>query len=117
MECISHDGKPAIGICQFCGRGVCRACKIETSEIIACSEECARASNFLRKSIERMVQNSLRVTLILVKLLWAAGVVFLLCGSIEAFAGRAMLAAFLFLIGSIFVASGFAFDKSARSGG
>lgn len=117
MECLLHEGSTAVGVCQFCGRGVCRACRLKSSQVVVCSEECERASALTRKGIAGMVQKSLRVTLVTAWFCWIIGGVFLACGVVEAFAGKNMLAAFLAVSGAIFVAVGFAYAKSARSGG
>lgn len=40
MECFSHQGVTAVGICKSCGKGVCHACAISVPRGIACCEEC-----------------------------------------------------------------------------
>lgn len=45
MQCYSHTGAHAIGVCRNCGRGVCRACATETGRDIVCSTDCAQAVN------------------------------------------------------------------------
>ena len=41
MKCFYHPEREAVAICRACGRGVCRACALETETGIACRPDCA----------------------------------------------------------------------------
>lgn len=40
MECYSHRGLAAVGICKHCDKGVCGECARETGGGLACSDAC-----------------------------------------------------------------------------
>ena len=41
MECFSHSGVQAVGICKTCGKAVCRTCAVDVGIALACSDACA----------------------------------------------------------------------------
>jgi hypothetical protein len=69
MECYSHEGEAAVGICRVCGKGVCRKCAQELSfGGIVCSEACATKAtkyeeNFWRS--DRLLSRNTPVFLVL----------------------------------------------------
>ena len=40
MQCFSHRGTDAVGVCHVCGRGVCDACARVSPLHLTCSEAC-----------------------------------------------------------------------------
>lgn len=40
MRCYNHHENEAIGICRFCGRGLCPGCAIEVEKAVACRDRC-----------------------------------------------------------------------------
>lgn len=57
MNCFTHEGTTAIGVCGKCGKGVCRGCAIDIGIRLVCSENCgtlARNNEALQVSAERM---------------------------------------------------------------
>lgn len=40
MHCFKHGSVAAIGICKFCGKGVCSACVADTGHGLACRDSC-----------------------------------------------------------------------------
>jgi hypothetical protein len=77
MNCFTHEGTAAIGVCGQCGRGVCRGCVIDLGFKLACSENCAtlaRNNETLQVSTERMqgiARRKLPVTVIMLGLIGA----------------------------------------------
>lgn len=57
MNCFKHNSVSAIGICKFCGKGVCRACATDTGHGLACRDSCEEQVNVLA----RIVKNNARV--------------------------------------------------------
>ncbi|MFC2004750.1 hypothetical protein ACFLUY_00835 [Chloroflexota bacterium] len=47
MKCFQHPEKEAIGVCQTCGKGVCRDCYLEDGGVLYCSKACAPESSRL----------------------------------------------------------------------
>ncbi len=41
MNCFTHQQSVAIGICRYCGKGICPACCKESTHGVACSTACA----------------------------------------------------------------------------
>jgi len=40
MKCFYHPTSDAIGICKFCGKGVCVECAVEVDRSLACRGRC-----------------------------------------------------------------------------
>ena len=40
MLCYRHAPEPALGVCRYCGRGLCLQCVRDPATGMACSEEC-----------------------------------------------------------------------------
>lgn len=53
MECFTHPGVPAVGICKTCGKAVCKPCSIDTGVAIACCEACAKEAADLHEMNQR----------------------------------------------------------------
>jgi hypothetical protein len=56
MNCFTHEGAAAVGVCGNCGKGVCRNCTVDLGFKLVCSEKCnelARNSHALELSVER----------------------------------------------------------------
>src|SRR5512140_2451532 len=50
MICYNHADRPAIGMCKYCGRGVCRECAALVDDTVACKdlhEEQVRGLNLM----------------------------------------------------------------------
>ena len=41
MKCFYHPEVDAVGVCQNCGRGICRDCAVEVGNALACKATCA----------------------------------------------------------------------------
>ena len=42
MECFTHTGSQAIGVCKTCGKAVCRSCAKDAGVFITCSDTCEK---------------------------------------------------------------------------
>ena len=40
MECFYHEGRPAVGSCRACFKGLCRSCAAELEGGLACTGRC-----------------------------------------------------------------------------
>ena len=40
MRCYNHHDTDAVGICKFCGRGLCPGCATEVEKAVACRDRC-----------------------------------------------------------------------------
>src|SRR5262245_25383945 len=40
MECFYHAGRPTVGVCRSCMRGICRDCAADLDRGLACRERC-----------------------------------------------------------------------------
>lgn len=53
MECFTHSGTPAVGICKVCNRAVCHTCAIDSGVAISCCESCAKEAADLHEMNQR----------------------------------------------------------------
>jgi hypothetical protein len=53
MECFTHTGSSAIGVCKVCGKAVCHSCVVDASVAIACSDVCAKEAVDLHEMNQR----------------------------------------------------------------
>jgi hypothetical protein len=53
MECFTHAGRPAVGVCHVCGKAVCHSCVVDTGVAITCSDVCAKEAVDLREMSKR----------------------------------------------------------------
>jgi hypothetical protein len=53
MECFHHEGRPAVGACRSCLKGVCRECATELEGGLACSPKCERMIGIITSSLEQ----------------------------------------------------------------
>lgn len=53
MECFTHSGVSAVGICKACGKALCKSCAIDIGVAIACSEACATEAADLHEMNQR----------------------------------------------------------------
>lgn len=45
MECFDHSGAAAVGLCKFCGKGICRDCARNVGPCLVCSSDrCAKSA-------------------------------------------------------------------------
>lgn len=56
MECFQHEGRPAIGSCRACFRGVCRTCAADLGRGLACAGRCEDAARALIASLDQSVR-------------------------------------------------------------
>jgi hypothetical protein len=56
MECFAHEGRPAVGTCRACGKGVCRSCAADLGRGLACSGRCEEPARALIASIEQSIR-------------------------------------------------------------
>ena len=40
MHCFVHSAIPAVGICKYCGKGLCSQCAVDTGQGLACQGSC-----------------------------------------------------------------------------
>ena len=48
MECFADVGRPAVGSCKFCGKGLCRECARDEDLGLVCSDACLRQMATIR---------------------------------------------------------------------
>lgn len=53
MDCFNHAATAAIGICRFCGRGICHGCARTDGRGLSCGEACEAELGELREINER----------------------------------------------------------------
>ena len=51
MNCFNHQSKAAIGICRWCGKGICEECFTETAGGLACSAICEKRLAVISQTI------------------------------------------------------------------
>ena len=56
MECFAHEGRPAVGTCRACGKGVCRACALDLGRGLACRGRCEEAARTLIASLDQSLR-------------------------------------------------------------
>jgi hypothetical protein len=56
MECFYHEGRPAVGSCRSCFRGLCRACGVDLDRALACRGRCEDAARALVSSLEQSLR-------------------------------------------------------------
>ena len=56
MECFYHDGRPAVGTCRSCLKGVCRACVADLGKGLACAGRCELAARDVIAMIDQGVR-------------------------------------------------------------
>ena len=52
MECYYHPGRPAVGLCKACEKGLCRDCFIEIENGGACKNKCEEKVSEIYKMME-----------------------------------------------------------------
>jgi hypothetical protein len=52
MECFQHEGRPAVGSCRACFKGVCRGCAVDLGRGLACPGRCEEAARQLIASLD-----------------------------------------------------------------
>lgn len=56
MECFTHEGRPAVGTCRSCTKGVCRSCAVDLGRGLACAGRCEDAARALIASLEQSMR-------------------------------------------------------------
>jgi hypothetical protein len=56
MECFQHEGRPAVGSCRACFRGVCRSCAVDLGRGLACAGRCEAGARALIASLDQSVR-------------------------------------------------------------
>jgi hypothetical protein len=56
MECFAHEGRPAVGTCRACGKGVCRSCAADLGRGLACAGRCEEPARALIASLEQSIR-------------------------------------------------------------
>jgi hypothetical protein len=60
MRCAAHEAE-AVGVCAYCGRGICPACvRPSASPRLVCSEPCAVALTRADQALDLLLQKSLQ---------------------------------------------------------
>jgi hypothetical protein len=61
MKCLTHTVADAVGVCAYCGRGLCLDCLREgSSKPLSCSPECAEALSRNEKALESILQQTVQ---------------------------------------------------------
>jgi hypothetical protein len=60
MNCFNHRDKPAIGICQSCGKGLCEECLAELPNGLACKGLCEKKRAMIDQMVESTMQSANR---------------------------------------------------------
>lgn len=50
MDCFTHPAVAAVGTCRNCSRGLCHACVVEVSGVLACRGRCEQGASGLASS-------------------------------------------------------------------
>jgi len=58
MECFTHRGAPAVGMCRACLRGVCRECAVELRLGLACRGRCEDDVHALAATLEQSMRTA-----------------------------------------------------------
>jgi hypothetical protein len=56
MECFYHEGRPAVGSCRSCLKGICRACLVDLGRGLACANRCEQAVRELVATLDLSVR-------------------------------------------------------------
>lgn len=56
MECFYHEGRPAVGSCRSCFRGLCRACAVELEAALACRDRCEQNAAAVVATVSQSVR-------------------------------------------------------------
>jgi len=56
MECFQHEGRPAVGSCRACFRGVCRGCAVDLGRGLACAGRCEAGVRALIASLDQSMR-------------------------------------------------------------
>lgn len=56
MFCYYHEGRPAVGCCRSCLKGVCRDCAVDMDRGLACRDRCETDVRELLATIHQSVQ-------------------------------------------------------------
>jgi len=56
MECFYHEGRPAVGSCRSCLKGICRGCLVDLGKGLACVGRCEQAVRDLLATLELSVR-------------------------------------------------------------
>ena len=53
MNCFEHPGRPAVGICKNCQRGLCMDCAADVGDGLACKGRCEQAVRDINEIVNR----------------------------------------------------------------
>jgi hypothetical protein len=56
VECFYHEGKPAVGSCRACLKGLCRHCAVALEGALACPSQCEPMARALVLSLQQTVR-------------------------------------------------------------
>lgn len=56
MECFAHEGRPAVGTCRSCFKGVCRSCAVDLGRGLACAGRCEEPARALIASLDQSLR-------------------------------------------------------------
>ena len=80
MNCFNHPDIPAVGICKYCQRGLCKDCAIDSGCGIACKhhQENVRTLITIQADSKEILQN---IEMLVREILWFfVGIFFILLG-------------------------------------
>jgi hypothetical protein len=115
MNCFNHPDIPAVGICKYCQRGLCKDCAIDSGCGIACKyhQENVRTLTNIQAEIQIDGKRTLQNTEMLIRGMSAVflGIFFILEGYFRGTYNLAAVLTFLFL----FMISSLAVVKNLRN--
>ena len=56
MECYYHEGRPAVGSCRSCLKGICRGCVVDLGKGLACADRCEAAVRDLLATLDLSIR-------------------------------------------------------------
>jgi hypothetical protein len=56
MECFYHEGRPAVGSCRSCLKGICRSCVADLGKGLACTGRCEQAVRDLLATLDLSIR-------------------------------------------------------------
>lgn len=125
MHCFQHTYKPAIGMCSYCGRGLCQECVVAVDGKLSCRGSCeyeiARERRFLQKSEKAIdqrsavLQTSGNVYHQSFAIVGFFGLVSVVLGVVMLSSNQAVLGAVLLGMGIIFIMRGVGLARASKS--
>ena len=112
MECFYHPATPAVGICKYCQKGLCRTCAVDVDgDGLACQDRHEQIVRWLSRYTRQAPRTGSRSGLVLIGI----GVVFVVFGLSQVLGSALALGGFLLVVGVAFLLQGANMLKGWRS--